>query len=94
MLTGKDKGKTGEVLKVLKKQQRVGGRASTSWRATPSSRPRMPAASSAPSIRFTSPTWRMWDPKTNKATRVGVKTLKTGEKSLIARGSSEEIRRI
>jgi large subunit ribosomal protein L24 len=33
------------------------------------------------------------DPKTNKGTRTGRKTLKSGEKSLVARGSKEEIRR-
>ena len=92
VLAGKDKGKTGEVLKVLKKLDRVvvsGVNIVTHHNKQ--------SAKDAGGIKRTEASIHISnvahvDPKTNKATRVGVKTLKNGEKSLVGR-SGEEIRR-
>ena len=93
VLTGKDKGKTGEVLKVLTKENRV-----LVSGINIMSRHTKQSAKDAGGIKRTEASIHISnvahvDPKTNKATRAGVKTLKGGEKSLIARGSKEEIRR-
>ncbi|MBI3418826.1 MAG: 50S ribosomal protein L24 [Proteobacteria bacterium] len=94
VLTGKDKGKTGEVLEVLTKQNRVlvSGVNIVTRHAKPSARDAGGIKRSEASIHISNVAHV--DPKTNKATRTGVKTLKSGEKSLVARASGEEIRRV
>ncbi|HVY13258.1 MAG TPA: 50S ribosomal protein L24 [Alphaproteobacteria bacterium] len=94
VLTGRDKGKTGEVLKVLDKQSRVlVSGVNIHARHTKAS------AQGSGGIKRTEASIHVSnvahvDPKSGKAARVGVKVLKSGEKSLVARGSGEEIRRI
>ena len=94
VLTGKDKGKTGEVLKVLPKLNRVlvSGVNIVTHHSKQSAKDAGGIKRTEASIHLSNVAHV--DPKGNKATRVGVKTLKGGEKSLVARGSGEESRRV
>jgi large subunit ribosomal protein L24 len=93
VLAGKDKGKTGEVLRVLPKDNRVivAGVNMVTKHAKPTARDaggikRMEASIHISNVAHV-------DPKNGKATRVSVKMLKGGEKALVAKRSGEEIRR-
>ncbi len=94
VLSGKDKGKTGEVLKVLRKQNRVvvAGVNIVARHARPSARDAGGIRRAEAPVHVSNVAHV--DPRGGKAARVGVKVLKGGEKSLVARKSGEEIRRI
>lgn len=94
VLTGRDKGKTGEVLEVLPKQNRVivAGVNIVTRHAKPSSRDAGGLKRTEASVHLSNVAHA--DPKGGKATRTSVKTLKSGERSLVARKSGEEIRRV
>jgi large subunit ribosomal protein L24 len=91
VLTGKDKGKTGEITSVYPKQNRVtvSGVNMVARHTKPSqTNPqggivRREAAIHASNVALI-------DPKSSKATRVGYKTVK-GEKTRVARRSGEEV---
>lgn len=94
VLAGKDKGKVGDVLRVLPAEGRVvvSGVNVVTKHAKPSARDaggikRMEAPIHLSNVAHV-------DPKTGKATRVGVKVLQNGEKAIVARRSGEEIRRV
>jgi large subunit ribosomal protein L24 len=93
VLTGKDKGKTGEVLRVLPKENRVvvSGVNIHARHARASSKDAGGIKRTEAPIHISNVAHV--DPKGGKATRTGVKTLKGGERSLVARKSGEEIRR-
>jgi large subunit ribosomal protein L24 len=92
VLTGKDKGKVGEVIAVMPKENRVKvsgvnmmARHTKPSQANPQGGiVRREASINASNVAHV-------DPKTNKATRIGYKTVK-GEKTRIARRSGEEIK--
>jgi large subunit ribosomal protein L24 len=95
VLTGRDKGKTGEVLKVLRKQNRVivSGVNVTTRHAKASARDAGGKKRTESSIHISNVAHV--DPKDGKKpSRTGVKVLKGGEKSLVAKRSGEEIRRV
>jgi len=91
VLTGKDKGKTGEIIKVYPKENRVkvSGVNMVARHTKPSqANPqggivRHEAAIHASNVALV-------DPKSSKATRVGYKVVK-GEKTRVARRSGEEV---
>jgi len=92
VLTGKDKGKVGEVIAVMPKENRVKvsgvnmiARHTKPSQANPQGGIiRREASINASNVAHI-------DPKTNKATRIGYKTVK-GEKTRVARGSGEKIK--
>lgn len=91
VLTGKDKGKTGEVLKVMPSENRVvvqginlvkkHTRASQMSQGGIVTKEASIHASNVAHI----------DPKTSKPTRVGMQTLKDGKKVRVAKRSGEQI---
>jgi large subunit ribosomal protein L24 len=91
VLTGRDKGKTGEVLRVFPDENRalVQGVNVVKRHTKPS------AASPGGIIEREAPIHvsnvAHVDPKTNKPTRVGYRTLEDGRKVLFAKGSGEVI---
>jgi large subunit ribosomal protein L24 len=91
VLTGKDKGKTGEITAVYPKENRV-----TVSGVNMIARHTKPSQGNPQGgiIRREAPVHAsnvaLVDPKTNKATRVGFKDIK-GEKTRIARRSGEEV---
>lgn len=92
--TGKDKGKIGTVLKVILKENRV-----VVEGVNVATRHTKPSASNAGGKVVSEASIHVSnvahvDPKSGKATRVGVKFLPNGEKALVAKKSDEEIRRI
>jgi large subunit ribosomal protein L24 len=94
VLTGKDKGKIGDVLEVMPKDNRVkvAGVNMVSRHAKPTAR------DAGGMKRFESPIHvsnvAHVDPKDGKATRTGLKVLANGERALVGKRSGEEIRRI
>lgn len=94
VLAGKDKGKTGEVLKVLPKESRVlvSGINMITRHTKASAQSTGGLVRKEASIHISNVAHI--DPKSGKATRSGVKQLGNGEKALIARKSGEEIRRV
>tara|TARA_B100001179_G_scaffold16713_1_gene10645 strand:+ start:485 stop:808 length:324 start_codon:yes stop_codon:yes gene_type:complete len=91
VLTGKDKGKSGEVTKVIPSESRVvvsGINQAKKHRKPTQTGPggidtiEMPIHVSNVALK---------DPKSGKATRVGFKTLKDGSKTRIAKKSGETI---
>ncbi len=93
VLTGRDKGKVGDVLEVSAKDMtvKVAGVNMVTRHAKPNAR------DAGGVKRFESPIHisnvAHVDPKGGKATRVGIKKLANGEKSIVSRRSGEEIRR-
>ncbi|MFA5193423.1 MAG: 50S ribosomal protein L24 [Verrucomicrobiia bacterium] len=93
VLTGKDKGKTGEILRVDLKENRVVVQGVNQVK-----RHRRATAMSASGIETKEAPIHVSnvahvDPKSGKATRVGVKLLGDGKKVLVARKSGETIER-
>ena len=91
VLTGKDKGKTGEVTAVYPKENRVkvSGVNMVARHTKPSqSNPQGGIVRKEAAIHVSNVAHI--DPKSNKATRVGYKTVK-GEKTRVARRSGEEV---
>ncbi len=89
VLTGKDKGKTGEVLKVLPQENRVVVKGINL--ATKHKKPTQFAQGGIEKIEapIHASNVALIDPKDGKATRVGYKTLKDGQKARVAKRSSE-----
>lgn len=89
VITGKDKGKTGEVTKVLVAEQRVvvAGINLVKKHEKPSARSQGGIVSKEASIHVSNVA--LADPKDGKATRVGFKVEKDGKKTRIAKRSGE-----
>lgn len=89
ILTGKDKGKTGEVLKVLPQENRVVVQGINL--ATKHKKPTQTSQGGIEKIEASihASNVALIDPKDGKATRVGYKTLKDGQKVRVARRSDE-----
>ncbi|MGE3769547.1 MAG: 50S ribosomal protein L24 [Bdellovibrionales bacterium] len=92
VLTGKDKGKTGEVLSVMPKENRVlvSGINMISKHQRPTQQnPQGGIVRKEASIHISNVA--LADPKGGKATRVGVKALKDGRKVRVAKRSGEVV---
>lgn len=89
VITGKDKGKTGEVTKVLVAEQRliVSGINLVKKHEKPSARSQGGIVSKEASIHVSNVA--LADPKDGKPTRVGFKVEKDGKKTRIAKRSGE-----
>jgi large subunit ribosomal protein L24 len=94
VLTGKDKGKTGDVLKVFPKENRVlvSGINMVTRHTRPSQREAGGRVRKEATLHISNVAHV--DPKGGKATRAGVKILSGGEKAIVSRRSGEEIRRV
>ena len=93
VLAGEDKGKQGKVLKVLVKEQRafVGGLNLVSKSTKPSAKnPQGGIVKQEAPIHISN--LSLIDPKSGKATRVGIKVTEDGKKVRIAKKSGEEIK--
>ena len=93
VLTGRDKGKTGEVLKVLPREDRVvvQGVAVAKHHVRPSQTSQGGIEEREASIHVSNVAHV--DPETNKPTRVGFRFLEDGRKVRFAKGSGEVIDR-
>lgn len=91
VITGRDKGKTGEVLKVLVGEDRVvvQGINLVKKHEKPSARGNGGIVSKETSIHRSNVA--LADPKDGKATRVGFTTLKDGKKARVAKRSGETL---
>lgn len=91
ILTGKDKGKKGEVLKLIPDESRVVVRGVNV--VTKHQKPSQMAAGGIQKIEkpLHVSNVALADPKSGDATRVGYKTLKDGKKVRVARKSGETI---
>jgi large subunit ribosomal protein L24 len=91
VLTGKDKGKTGEVLKILVEESRalVQGINLVKRHTKPSAAGQGGIVSKEASIHLSN--IALADPKTGKATRVGFKIEKDGNKVRVAKRSGEVV---
>ena len=93
VLAGEDKGKTGKVLKVLVEKNRalVEGVNMVSKRTKPSAKnPQGGIVKQEAPIHISN--LSLVDPKSGKATRVGIKVTEDGKKVRIAKKSGEEIK--
>ena len=93
VLAGEDKGKTGKVLKVLVEKNRalVEGVNMVSKSTKPSAQnPQGGIVKQEAPIHISN--LSLVDPKTGKATRVGIKVTEDGKKVRIAKKSGEEIK--
>ena len=93
VLAGEDKGKTGKVLKVLVEKNRalVEGVNMVSKSTKPSAKnPQGGIVKQEAPIHISN--LSLVDPKTGKATRVGIKVTEDGKKVRIAKKSEEEIK--
>ncbi len=91
VITGKDKGKTGEVLKVIPSENRVvvAGVNVAKRHQKPTQETAGGIVNKEQSIHVSNVS--LIDPKTNKATRVGYKVSKDGVKTRIAKKSGDVI---
>lgn len=91
VLAGKDKGRTGEVLKVLPSEGRaiVGGVNMVKRHTRPTQQDPGGIKSKEASLHMSN--LAIADPKDGKPTRVGFKTLEDGKKVRVARKSGEVI---
>jgi large subunit ribosomal protein L24 len=91
VLTGKDKGRTGEVLSVLRKDRRVlvSGINMVKRHTKPSQADQGGIVEKEAAIHISNVA--LQDPKDGKATRVGYKTLDDGRKVRFAKRSGEVI---
>jgi large subunit ribosomal protein L24 len=91
VLTGKDKGKTGEVLKILVDEGRalVQGINLVKRHTKPSAAGQGGIVSKEASIHLSN--IALADPKSGKATRVGFSVLKDGKKVRVAKRSGEVV---
>ena len=91
VITGKDKGKTGEVLRILVDENRalVQGINMVKRHTKPSAAGQGGVVSKEASIHLSNVA--LADPKTGKATRVGFKVEKDGKKVRIAKRSGEVV---
>jgi large subunit ribosomal protein L24 len=93
MLTGRDKGRSGEVLKVLTSENRVlvDGVNMVKKHRKPSAASAGGIESIAASVHISNVAHK--DPKSGKATRIGFKILEDGRKVRFAKASGEVIDR-
>ena len=91
VLTGKDRGKTGEVLKILVAEKRalVQGINQVKRHTKPSTAGEGGIVTKEASIHLSNVALK--DPKTGKATRVGFSVLKDGKKVRVAKRSGETV---
>jgi large subunit ribosomal protein L24 len=91
VITGRDKGKTGEVLKVIPAENRavVGGINLVKKHEKPSAAGNGGIVSKEASIHLSN--IALADPKDGKATRVGFKVSKDGKKERVAKRSGETL---
>jgi large subunit ribosomal protein L24 len=89
--TGKDKGKTGEVLRVLRDEARVLVQGVNMVKRHSRPAPGNPGGIIDKEAPIHISNVALTDPKTGKPTRVGFKILDGGRKVRIARGSGEVI---
>jgi len=89
--TGKDKGKTGEVLRVLREEARVLVQGVNMVKRHSRPAPGNPGGIIDKEAPIHISNVALTDPKTGKPTRVGFKVLDGGRKVRIARGSGEVI---
>lgn len=91
ILTGKDKGKTGEVLRVIPEDMRVlvAGVNFATKHTKPSQT--TPGGIQKVELPLHISNVAVADPKSGKPTRVGYKTLKDGKKVRVAKKSGEQI---
>lgn len=91
VITGRDKGKTGEVLKVIPSENRavVGGINLVKKHEKPSAAGNGGIVSKEASIHLSN--IALADPKDGKATRVGFKVSKDGKKERVAKRSGETL---
>ena len=92
VLTGKDKGATGEVLRVITAESRVvvqGVNVAKKHRKPSQTNPQGGIEKSELPIHISNVA--LADPKTGKPSRVGYKTLKDGKKVRVARKSGETV---
>ena len=89
--TGKDKGKTGEVLRVLRDEGRVLVQGVNMVKRHTRPAPGNPGGIIDKEASIHISNVALADPKTGKATRVGFKILDDGRKVRVARGSGETI---
>ncbi|HUL08593.1 MAG TPA: 50S ribosomal protein L24 [Candidatus Acidoferrum sp.] len=89
--TGKDKGKTGEVLRVLREEARVLVQGVNMVKRHSRPAPGNPGGIIDKEAPIHISNVALTDPKTGKPTRVGFKILDGGRKVRIARGSGEVI---
>jgi large subunit ribosomal protein L24 len=91
VITGKDKGKTGEVLKILVEENRalVQGINLVKRHTKPSAAGQGGIVSKEASIHLSN--IALADPKSGKATRVGFQVLKDGKKVRVAKRSGEVV---
>ncbi|MGE0210948.1 MAG: 50S ribosomal protein L24 [Parvibaculaceae bacterium] len=91
VLTGKDKGKSGNVLKMLPKESRVVVQGVNVARRHQRQTASQQGGIVAKEMPIHISNVAHMDPKDNKPTRVGIKTLNDGRKVRVAKRSGEEI---
>jgi large subunit ribosomal protein L24 len=91
VITGSDRGKTGEVLRVLRSEMRVLVQGVNMMKRHTRPSPGEPGGIIEKEAPLHISNVAHIDPKTDKATRVGWKTLDDGRKVRFARGSGEVI---
>ena len=91
VLTGKDKGKTGNVLKMLPKESRVVVQGINVARRHQRQTASQQGGIVAKEMPIHISNVAHIDPKDSKPTRVGIKTLNDGRKVRVAKRSGEEI---
>lgn len=90
-ITGKDKGKTGEVLRVLRKEERVLVQGMNMVKRHQRPSQTSPGGIMDKEVPIHISNLALIDPKTSEPTRVGYKVVEGGRKVRIARRSGEMI---
>jgi large subunit ribosomal protein L24 len=90
-ITGKDKGKTGEVLRVLRKEERVLVQGMNMVKRHQRPSQTSPGGIMDKEVPIHISNLALIDPKTSEPTRVGFKVVEGGRKVRIARRSGEMI---
>lgn len=89
--TGRDKGKKGEVLRVIRKENRAIVRGVNTVKRHQSPTPGDPGGIQNKESAIDLSNLAVVDPKTGEATRVGIKTLENGSRVRFAKKSGEVI---
>lgn len=91
VITGKDKGKTGEILTVLPKENRVIVKGINLVKKNQKSSATNPGGITSMEMSIHASNVALIDPKSNKPTRAGYKIDDKGEKTRISKKSGEAI---
>lgn len=91
VLTGKDKGKTGEILSVMPKENRVVVKGVNVVKKAQRQTATSEGGIVEKELSIHASNVALIDPKTNKPTRVGYKVDAKGEKTRIAKKSGEKV---